>query len=160
MPCRYISGNTSLTFGLLRHHGGTITDANCRRPPVSSSVRRSLTRGALDLDPTRGGGDGAWLCSALAGDEPVAVFASLICEGGDVGVDLRLQGHGQHLARSFTDDLVEPVAHLRAGVVVTQYSQHRRSFLAGVPPPATSRFGQRGRYAAPSNGWLIHRFWL
>ena len=27
-PCRYSSGNTSLTFGLLRHHGGRITDRN------------------------------------------------------------------------------------------------------------------------------------
>src|SRR5581483_5338645 len=45
-PCRYNSGRTSLTLGLLRHHGGTIADLNCARSPVSESTRRSLTRGA------------------------------------------------------------------------------------------------------------------
>jgi len=46
-PCRYNSGNTSLIFGVLRHHGGRIAEENRTRCPVSGSVRRSLTRGAL-----------------------------------------------------------------------------------------------------------------
>ena len=45
-PCRYSSGSTSLTFGDLRHHGGTIDERNRLRSPVSASTRRSLTRGA------------------------------------------------------------------------------------------------------------------
>ena len=31
--------------------------------------------------------------------------------------------------------------------LINMYSQHWRSFLAGVPPPALLWFGQRGRYA-------------
>ncbi len=46
IPCRYINGSTSDTFGLLRHHGGTITLLNPRRSPVPSSMRWSFTRGA------------------------------------------------------------------------------------------------------------------
>jgi hypothetical protein len=46
MPCRYISGNTSDTFGLLRHHGATIELRNRIRSPLSGSTRRSSTRGA------------------------------------------------------------------------------------------------------------------
>src|SRR6185436_18304370 len=45
-PWRYSSGNTSVIFGVLRHHGGRIAEANRARSPVSGSVRRSLTRGA------------------------------------------------------------------------------------------------------------------
>jgi hypothetical protein len=45
-PCRYSSGNTSLIFGVLRHHGGRIAEENLARSPVSGSTRRSLTRGA------------------------------------------------------------------------------------------------------------------
>ena len=52
-PCRYNSGNTSLIFGVLRHHGGRITEVNRARSPVSGSTRRSLTRGA-------------WTCTAPA----------------------------------------------------------------------------------------------
>ena len=45
-PCRYSSGSTSLTLGLLRHHGGTIELLNFMRSPVSGSTRSSLTHGA------------------------------------------------------------------------------------------------------------------
>ena len=59
-PCRYSSGSTSATFGLLRHHGGRITDRNRFRSPVAGSVRLSLTRGArtctapADVSTSRG----------------------------------------------------------------------------------------------------------
>jgi alkanesulfonate monooxygenase SsuD/methylene tetrahydromethanopterin reductase-like flavin-dependent oxidoreductase (luciferase family) len=39
-------GCTSATFGLLRHHGGRITDRNRTRSPLVGSTRRSSTRGA------------------------------------------------------------------------------------------------------------------
>src|SRR5918995_7532571 len=45
-PCRYSSGSTSATLGLLRHHGGSSTERNRFRWPVTGSTRRSLTRGA------------------------------------------------------------------------------------------------------------------
>src|SRR5690606_34118032 len=45
-PCRYSNGNTSATFGDLRHQGGTIDDLNRWRCPVSGATRRSFTRGA------------------------------------------------------------------------------------------------------------------
>ncbi len=46
-PCRYSNGNTSLIFGVFRHHGGRIAEVNRRRSPVSGSTRRSLTRGTV-----------------------------------------------------------------------------------------------------------------
>ena len=72
MPCRYISGSTSATFGHLRHHGGRIELRNRHRSPVSSSTRRSFTRGALHLDPPRAGGDRARLGVPVADHQPPA----------------------------------------------------------------------------------------
>ena len=46
-PCRYKSGRTSVTFGDLRHQGGTITERNWAFSPVSSSTRLSFTLGAV-----------------------------------------------------------------------------------------------------------------
>ena len=46
IPCRYINGSTSATFGDLRAHGGMIELRNRRRSPVASSTRRSFTLGA------------------------------------------------------------------------------------------------------------------
>ena len=46
-PCRYSSGSTSLTCGVLRAHGGRIAEENRIRCPVSGSVRLSFTRGAV-----------------------------------------------------------------------------------------------------------------
>ncbi len=45
-PCRYNSGSTSATFGLLRHHGGKTTERNRARAPVTGSTLRSSTLGA------------------------------------------------------------------------------------------------------------------
>ena len=46
-PCRYSSGSTSVIFGVFRHHGGKIAEANRFRSPVAGSVRLSLTRGTV-----------------------------------------------------------------------------------------------------------------
>ena len=46
-PCRYSSGSTSVTFGVLRAHGGKIAEQNLIRSPVAGSVRLSLTRGTV-----------------------------------------------------------------------------------------------------------------
>src|SRR4029453_1737063 len=45
-PCRYSSGSTSATLGLLRHQGGKITERNRTPSPLTGSTRRSLIRGA------------------------------------------------------------------------------------------------------------------
>ncbi len=42
-PCRYSSGSTSVTFGLLRHQAGRIAEANRARSPVAGSTRLSFT---------------------------------------------------------------------------------------------------------------------
>ena len=39
--------NASSAPQVLRHHGGRIAEENRRRSPVSGSMRRSLTRGAV-----------------------------------------------------------------------------------------------------------------
>ena len=41
-PCRYSSGSTSVTFGVLRAHGGKIAEENRFRSPVSGSARLSF----------------------------------------------------------------------------------------------------------------------
>jgi hypothetical protein len=46
-PCKYSSGSTSLTCGVLRAHGGKIAEENRIRCPLSGSARLSLTRGAV-----------------------------------------------------------------------------------------------------------------
>src|SRR5258708_12880912 len=50
-PCRYSSGSTSASCGVLRAHGGKIAEENLIRPPVAGSVRLSLTRGAATPTP-------------------------------------------------------------------------------------------------------------
>src|SRR5439155_2788144 len=45
-------------------------------------------------------------------------------------------------------NLVQRHRQLLASGLIGHYSQHRRSFLAGVAPPAPSRWAQEGRYAA------------
>src|SRR6266567_2003291 len=46
-PCRYSSGSTSVTFGVLRAQAGRIAEENRARCPVTGSVRLSFTRGAV-----------------------------------------------------------------------------------------------------------------
>jgi hypothetical protein len=91
----------------------------------------------------------------IAHHQPVTVAVDLIDQGLHVGVGLGLEGGGQHAPGSLPADLVQPQRQLRAGTIICNYSQHRRSFLTGVGPPALL-FGQRERYAAPSIRWCIH----
>jgi hypothetical protein len=46
-PCRYSSGSTPVTFGVLRAQAGKIAEENRARSPVTGSVRLSFTRGAV-----------------------------------------------------------------------------------------------------------------
>jgi hypothetical protein len=50
-PCRQSSGSTSVTSGLLRHHGGKIAEQKRIRSPVAGPVRLSFTRGAVTSTP-------------------------------------------------------------------------------------------------------------
>jgi len=68
------------------------------------------------------------------GDKPEAVLVTLGGEGGDIAIGFRLDRRRQHPAGSFADDLVQPRGQFRAGIIISQYSQHWRSF-----PPASHR---------------------
>ena len=126
--------------------------------PRSSSTRLSFTRGAVtSIRPgavviVRGS------ARPLRTTSRWPSLVTLAGQPGDVGVHLGLQSGGQHPPGTIEDDLIERRTHLRAGLLIGHYSQHRRSFLAGVPTPAVLVLVQRGRYVAPSNGSPIHRF--
>ena len=117
----------------------------------------TLTVDPLVVDPRCGDLDGAgdrlhaaWFGTAVAHDEPVTTLVTVLQMLGDVRIDLGLEGHGQHAARPFAADLVDPEPGLLARGLLSDYLQHWRSFL----PPAfdrrhSSKFVQRGRYAAP-----------
>ena len=80
MPCRYISGSTSATFGLLRHHGGRIALRNRARSPVTGSTRRSSTRGArTSIAPARRR-DRARLGMPVADHQPPAPLVALVSQ--------------------------------------------------------------------------------
>ena len=77
--------------------------------------------GAAVVDPRRdhldrpGAGEHlAWLVGAVAHDQPPAVLVALAGELGDVGLDLGLQGFGEHPAGTLTHDLVDQLAELPA----------------------------------------------
>jgi hypothetical protein len=65
------------------------------------------------------------------------VLVDLVDQPGDVVIDLSLESNSQHPPGALTNDLIKPDTHLRAGIVITHYSQHRRSFLAGASTPAS-----------------------
>jgi hypothetical protein len=130
-----------------------------RRPepaPLPGLVHALVVHpGSRHVDPTGGGGDGSRLSMAVAHHQSPAPFVSLVGQPSDVGVHLGLEGGGEHPPGTVEDDLVERRAHLRPGVVIGHYSQHRRPFLTGAPTPVASRFGQRGRYVPSASGWPI-----
>jgi hypothetical protein len=98
----------------------------------------------------------------IANDQPVAVGVELARTSRDIGVHLGLKGDGEHPARTFPTDLVDPEGEFHALGLIRDYFQHRRSFLPRRRSIAERflRILQRGRYAAPRLRWVIHRFWL
>jgi hypothetical protein len=114
----------------------------------------------LDLDGAGRGGDGAGLGMAVAHHEAVTRLVQLAGQRLHVAGGLGFDGGGQHPPGTLPNDLIQPGGHLRQGVVIGDYCQHRRVLPRRRVTASESRFGQRGRYAAPSNGWSIHRFWL
>src|SRR5215216_5828044 len=92
IPCRYSSGRTSATLGLLRHHGGRITDRNRTRSPLVGSTRRSSTRGAATGTGPAPVVTMRW--RAVTTDQAMASLIDLACVGGDAGRNLLLEGNG------------------------------------------------------------------
>jgi len=150
IPCRYINGNTSVTFGERRAHGVRIEDRNRQRSP-ESSTRRSFTLGAAtSIGP-------AAVVTVRDSARPLrttnrwASVVALVGQRGDVGVYFGFEGSRQHPAGTIQDDLIEHRTHVGTALVIGHYCQHRRSFLAGAPTPAELVLVQRGRYVASPN---------
>jgi hypothetical protein len=83
----------------------------------------------------------------------VPVIVTLVCELGEIRVDLGFQGRCQHRPGTFAADLVQAEATFRARLVVVHYAQHRRPFLAGaLTPAARSDFNEEGTSRLRTSG--------
>jgi hypothetical protein len=78
----------------------------------------------FDLDRAGHGLDLAASCVSVARHEPVPVIVTLVCELGEIRVDLGFQGRCQHRPCTFATDLVQAKATFRASLVVVHYAQH------------------------------------
>ena len=127
-----------MIFGVLRHHGGRIAEENLARSPVSASVRRSLTRGAITSTAPAEVEDLAGLVRAVAHHQPTTVLVALGGEPGDVVIDLGLQRLGQHPTGALTDKVID---------------QRRAAVSAGIISVGSSRnYGEHGSYL-PDRRW-------
>ena len=143
-PCRYSSGSTSAIFAVLRAHAGRIAEENRCRSPVSGSTRLSLTRGARHFHRASAGEHVARPMAAVAHHQPMPLRPN-IGEPGDLRVDLRLRGLGQHPPRPFAHELVKHRRRSSRTIAVSRirnYSEHRL-----VP--------SRPAFAAPLLAWNL-----
>jgi hypothetical protein len=135
-------------FGVFRHHGGRIAEENRSRSPVAGSVRLSLPGVGVDaavvhprhghLDRACAGQNLAGLVGAVAHHQSASTLVALVEELSDVGVDLGLQGLGQHPPGALADEFVD---------------QHRPVGAAGVIGVGSSRnYGEHGSYL-PDRRW-------
>ena len=76
----------------------------------------------------------------VADHQPLAVLVDLVDQPRHVGVHLGLQRRGQHPPGALSDQFIQTRTQLRAGPLVSYYSQHRRSFLAGAATPTVTWF--------------------
>jgi hypothetical protein len=94
---------------------------------------------------------------AVADHQPPSGLVTYLSERRDVGLDLGLQGRGQHPPGALAHDLIQAWRRLRPGRFVNDYPQHwrrsHRRWPAGIPI-----CDHLGRYAAPSIGSGIHNF--
>src|SRR5664279_4289322 len=90
-----------------------------------------------ELERARSGDQRACLGVPISDRQATPVLSDLAGEARQAGVDLGFQGCGQHAACSLGHDHIEAARQLRARGLINTYSQHRRSFLAGVSPPAS-----------------------
>jgi hypothetical protein len=82
-----MSGNTSVTFGDLRAHGGRIELRKCIRSPVAGVDPAVVHPGRGYLDRTRPGYEGSLLRVAITNHETTTVGVNLTGEARDVGID-------------------------------------------------------------------------
>ena len=75
--------------------------------PVSSSTRRSSTRGARTSIGPGSGDQRAGLGVSVAHDQAMPVLVDLVDQARDVAVDLGLEGGGQHPPRTLGHQLVQ-----------------------------------------------------
>ena len=136
IPWRYISGSTSATFGDFRAHGGRIERPEPHPLPGHLVDPAVVHPWGPDLDRARSGDQRPGIGVPVADHQTVALFVPLVGQADQVGVDLGLEGSGQHPPGPFGDQFVQGGLQLRARGLLNMYSQHWRSFLAGVPPPA------------------------
>jgi len=94
--------------------------------------------GRRHLDRADSGHDLARLGVPVAHHQPFATVIHLVDESRHVPVDLGLKRYGQHPPSALPDQLVQTRVQLRAGLLVSHYSQHWRSFLAGAATPTVT----------------------
>ena len=138
-PCRYSSGSTSATFGAAPAPAGQ-DHAVELRPLAGRRVDPPVVHPRADhLDLADPGGQRAGRGVAVADHQPVAVLVDQLGVRGDVGLDLGLQRRRQHPPGALAEQLVQVGGQL--GPCLRRQRLHsasRRSFLAGVGPPASS----------------------
>src|SRR4029079_11542881 len=130
-PCRYSSGNTSPIVGVLRAHGGKIDDEplpltgiRVDTPVVDPRCRDVHRAGARGHRPR--------LVAAGAHHQPMTLLVTNVSERGDVRLDPRPQGLGQHPPRTLADELIDHRRRSRprrtrtiAVSRIRNYSEHR-----------------------------------
>jgi hypothetical protein len=84
-PCRNNSGGASATFGLLRHHGGRITERNRTRSPGHRVDTAVVDPRRPDRHRTSRSDHLAPVGMAVADDQPPTVLVPLGHTGGQVG---------------------------------------------------------------------------
>ena len=85
--------------------------------------------GGPDLDGSRSGHQRPGKRVPIAHDHTMPVLVPLVSEGRHVGVDLGLEGCGQHPPGPLGHQLVQRGRQLRVRDLLNMYSQHWRSFL-------------------------------
>jgi hypothetical protein len=90
--------------------------------------------GGLDLHGSGPAEDLTLLGVPIANDQGTAILVALDFSRFDLGIDLRLQGVGQHPPCSGAGDLVEAEGEFFAGFAIVVYAEHRCSF-----PPTLQR---------------------
>jgi len=144
-PCKYSSGNTSLIFGVLRHHGGRIGRGEPR--PLAGVGIDSLVVDPrrLDLDGAGAGDHLPRLMVAVAHHQPPARLITLAGEPGDVLLDLGAQRLGQQPPSTLTHDVID----------------HRRGLAqlhtAGADVVVSSGLGDYGEHGSylPDRRWCV-----
>ena len=160
MPCRYINGSTSATFGRLARPRRQDRAAEPAPLARASSTRRSFTRGARHLDRPRRRRDRARLGVPVAHHQPTAPLVTLAGQRRRCRRPPRPRARppasgGHPPGRSHP----APQRISAAALVIGHYSQHRRSFLAGAANAGSSSFwfNEEGT-PRPRTDRPIHRF--